>query len=99
MSAHPSEWTLRRLHAGEIPGPERQRLQAHVSSCAECHEVMKGLEANQVRFEEEVPFGRFAAGVEAVQAAARRAWDSAGGKGQAMSTLGVEAHWFLLRKP
>ncbi|QRK04874.1 ACP synthase [Archangium violaceum] len=64
MSGHPSEWTLRRLHAGELPGPETQQAQAHVSSCPECHEVMKGLEADQTRFEEEVPFERFAAGVE-----------------------------------
>ncbi|WP_306818141.1 zf-HC2 domain-containing protein [Archangium lipolyticum] len=71
MSAHPSEWTLRRLHAGELPGPEIQRVRAHVSSCAECDEIMKGLEANQVRFEEEVPFERFAAGV-----GARRAWEA-----------------------
>ncbi|WNG36994.1 ACP synthase [Archangium violaceum] len=64
MSAHPSEWTLRRLHAGELPGPETQQAQAHVSSCAECREVMKGFETNQARFQEEVPFDRFEAGVE-----------------------------------
>ncbi|WNG26228.1 ACP synthase [Cystobacter fuscus] len=64
MSTHPLEWTLRRLHAGELPGPETQQLQVHVSSCAECHEVMKGLEADQTRFEQEVPFERFAANVE-----------------------------------
>ncbi|EPX56973.1 hypothetical protein D187_006727 [Cystobacter fuscus DSM 2262] len=64
MSTHPLEWTLRRLHAGELPGPETQQIQAHVSSCAECHEVMKGLEADQARFEAEVPFDRFAANVE-----------------------------------
>ncbi|ATB27216.1 ACP synthase [Melittangium boletus] len=61
MSTHPSAWTLRRLHAGEHPGPWPQ---GHVFSCAECHHVMKGLEANQARFEAEVPFERFAAGVE-----------------------------------
>jgi hypothetical protein len=64
MSTHPSEWTLRRLHARELPGPDAQEFQAHVSSCAECHEVLKGLEAEQARFEEEVPFDRFAADVE-----------------------------------
>lgn len=39
--------------------------------------------------------------VEAVQAAARRAWEAAGSKVEVMSTLGVEGeeiHW-LLRKP
>ncbi|OJH38809.1 ACP synthase [Cystobacter ferrugineus] len=64
MSTHPSEWTLRRLHARELPGPESQQAWEHVSSCTECREVMKGLEADQARFEEEVPFDRFAAEVE-----------------------------------
>lgn len=64
MSAHLSEWTLRRLHAGELPGKESQWAQAHVSGCLECQETMKGLEADQARFESEVPFERFAAGVE-----------------------------------
>jgi hypothetical protein len=64
MSAHLSEWTLRRLHAGELPGKESQHARAHVSACAECHGVMKGLEADQDRFEAQVPFNRFAAGVE-----------------------------------
>jgi hypothetical protein len=39
--------------------------------------------------------------VEAVRTAARKAWEAAGGKVAAMTTLGVEGeetHW-LLRKP
>ncbi|PTL82559.1 zf-HC2 domain-containing protein [Vitiosangium sp. GDMCC 1.1324] len=64
MSAHLSEWTLRRLHAGELPGAESQQARAHVAACAECHGVLKGLESDQARFEAEVPFDRFAAGVE-----------------------------------
>ncbi|HYO52802.1 ACP synthase [Archangium sp.] len=64
MSAHLSEWTVRRLHAGELPGKESQQARAHLSACAECHGVMKGLEADQDRFEARVPFERFAAGVE-----------------------------------
>jgi hypothetical protein len=66
MSAHLSEWTLRRLHAGELPGKEAEQARAHVSGCAECQELVKGLEANQARFEAEVPFERFEAGVERV---------------------------------
>ena len=64
MSAHLSEWTLRRLHAGELPGKEAEQAQAHVSGCAECQELVKGLEADQARFEAQVPFERFEAGVE-----------------------------------
>ncbi|HZH18537.1 MAG TPA: ACP synthase [Archangium sp.] len=66
MSAHLSEWTLRRLHAGELPGKESEQAREHVSGCAECQRILKGLEANQARFEAEVPFERFEAGVERV---------------------------------
>ncbi len=64
MSAHLSEWTLRRLHAGELPGKEAQHARAHVAACEECQAVVKGLEADQARFEAEVPYERFEAGVE-----------------------------------
>jgi hypothetical protein len=64
MSAHVTEWTLRRLHAGELAGAESQEAQAHVSACVRCQGVLKGLEANQARFEAEIPFERFADGVE-----------------------------------
>ncbi len=71
MSAHLSEWTLRRLHVGELPGAEALAAQAHVSACQECREVMRGFSEAQARFEAEVPFERFAAGVER-KAAPRR---------------------------
>lgn len=64
MSAHLSEWTLRRLHAGELPGKEAQQAQEHVSGCAGCQRILEGLEADQARFEAEVPFERVEAGVE-----------------------------------
>jgi hypothetical protein len=64
MSAHLSKWTLRRLHAGELPEAEAPRARAHVSTCAECHEVVNGLKGEQARFEAAIPFERFEAGVE-----------------------------------
>ncbi|OJH38291.1 ACP synthase [Cystobacter ferrugineus] len=64
MSAHLAEWTLRRLRAGELPGGEAQQARSHVATCAECQRVLHGLEEEQARFEAQVPFERFAAGVE-----------------------------------
>jgi hypothetical protein len=64
MSAHLSEWTLRRLHVGELSGSEALPARAHVSGCRECREVMRDFAEAQARFEAEVPFERFAAGVE-----------------------------------
>lgn len=64
MSAHLSEWTLRRLHTGELPGEEAARAHAHVAGCEPCQGVLAGFVQEQRRFEVEVPFERFASGVE-----------------------------------
>lgn len=74
MSAHESEWTLRRLSAGELAATEAARVQAHAAACEPCARALRGLQEAQARFEEEVPFERFEAGVEQ---ALRRQQDSA----------------------
>jgi Domain of unknown function (DUF4384) len=58
---HPGALTLRRLHAGEAVGAD---VQAHASTCAECQARLKTFTEEQQRFEEGIPFERFAAGVE-----------------------------------
>jgi hypothetical protein len=63
-SEHPSEWTLRRLHAGELPTAEATQTRTHAASCERCGTVLREAEEAQRRFEAEVPFERFAAGVE-----------------------------------
>jgi hypothetical protein len=63
MSAHESEWTLRRLQAGELAASEAARARAHAASCGACGTVLRGIEDDQARFEAEVPFERFEAGV------------------------------------
>lgn len=80
MSAHISEWTLRRLHAGELPAAETTQARAHVARCATCGAVLKALVDAQARFEADVPFEHFAAQVERaaerLQAPARpRRWE------------------------
>ena len=64
MSAHESEWTLRRLHAGELAAAEAARAQAHAAGCETCAQALRGFDDAQARFEAEVPFERFEAGVE-----------------------------------
>lgn len=59
MSAHESEWTLRRLHAGELASPEATRASAHAAGCDTCGAVLRGLESNQQGFEAAIPFERF----------------------------------------
>lgn len=64
MSAHESEWTLRRLQAGELAASEAARARAHAADCGACGTMLRGLEDTQARFEAEVSFERFEAGVE-----------------------------------
>ena len=67
MSAHPTEWTLRRLRAGELAGAEHHAAQAHVADCTRCADRLQSLNDEQASFEARLPFERFEAGVERAQ--------------------------------
>jgi hypothetical protein len=58
---HPGALTLRRLRAGEAV---EEATRAHVAACARCTTALGALDAEQAQFELELPFERFAAGVE-----------------------------------
>ncbi|RKH36341.1 DUF4384 domain-containing protein [Corallococcus praedator] len=75
MSAHESNWTLRRLHVGELLAPEALRAREHAEACEACGAVLRSLTNEQTAFEAEVPFERFEAGVE--RSLARQARTSA----------------------
>lgn len=72
LSEHPTEWTLRRLHAGELPVAEATRARTHAASCEQCGAVLRGAEEAQRQFEAEVPFERFEAGVKQAGEKARK---------------------------
>jgi hypothetical protein len=58
---HLGELALRRHRAGEaLPGDAG----AHIAACAECRARERALDDEQRRFEQEISFDRFAAGVE-----------------------------------
>lgn len=61
QTGHLSELHLRRLFAGEPLDPARLQ---HSHSCDECKSRLKGLGEEHRRFEQAIPFERFAAGVE-----------------------------------
>jgi len=56
---HVGELALRRLRAGEALADA-----AHAAACADCRARGKALDEEQRRFEQEISFDRFAAGVE-----------------------------------
>ncbi|WP_224246276.1 DUF4384 domain-containing protein [Hyalangium gracile] len=72
LSEHPTEWTLRRLHAGELATDEAIRARTHAASCERCGAVLREAEEAQHKFESELPFERFEAGVKQAEEKARR---------------------------
>lgn len=64
--SHPGELTLRRVLAGELSEP-------HLAGCGACQQRLTALREEQRRFEAELPFERFAAGVEKAARQQRRA--------------------------
>ncbi len=74
--AHIGELELRRVRAGETLGSRGSAIEAHAVSCAECKARLRALDDEQRRFEDQISFDRFAAGVEraarGVSAAPRR---------------------------
>jgi len=60
-AGHVGELALRRLRAGEAVGDD---VAAHAAACPECRARAKALDDEQRRFERDISFDRFAAGVE-----------------------------------
>lgn len=61
---HVGELRLRRFRADELPGEARAAVAAHVEGCATCRARLRSLDDEQRQFEREIPFERFAGGVE-----------------------------------
>ena len=64
VNEHIGELTLRRRRAGEALGLDAEAIEAHATSCADCRARIRALDDEQRRFEQEISFDRFAAGVE-----------------------------------
>ena len=69
---HIKELALRRFWTGELPAPEKPAVEAHTAACARCRARLKELGDEQRRFEQEISFDRFAAGVERAARTPRR---------------------------
>jgi hypothetical protein len=70
---HIGELTLRRRRAGEALGADGPAIEAHASSCPDCRARIRALDDEQRRFEQEISFDRFAAGVERAARSASKA--------------------------
>jgi hypothetical protein len=61
---HPGELELRRRRAGELTSAGLVAIDEHVAVCPACRARLRALDDEQRRFEENISFDRFAAGVE-----------------------------------
>jgi len=77
-SSHVAELALRCYRAGEFAAEACAEVDRHLASCAACRAKMRVLVEEQRSFEREIPFERFAGGVERAQSVPRqrprRAW-------------------------
>ncbi len=72
-AGHPGELELRRRRAGELTSAAMLAIDEHVATCPACRLRLRALDDEQRRFETEISFDRFAAGVErAARVPARR---------------------------
>jgi hypothetical protein len=70
---HIGELLLRRRRAGEALGADGPAVEAHAASCPDCRARIRALDEEQRRFEQEISFDRFAAGVERAARGASKA--------------------------
>jgi len=61
---HAGDLMLRRHRAGELPSQEAAAIEAHATGCPTCRGRLREVDDEQRRFEQEISFDRFAAGVE-----------------------------------
>jgi hypothetical protein len=62
--SHVGELTLRRFYAGELSAEKSAEMDQHISGCALCRAKLRHLAEERRDFQREVPFERFAGGVE-----------------------------------
>jgi hypothetical protein len=88
---HIKEMALRRFWAGELAPPERPAIEAHTAACPRCRARLKEISDEQRRFEQEISYDRFAAGVERAVRTPRRVTAPS----RALSVSGPTMRWFF----
>jgi hypothetical protein len=67
-----SSMRVRRLLAGELAGPEKERLETHLAECARCQKTVRELHEEGQVLRRDLPFPAFAAGVAEKMAEQRK---------------------------
>jgi hypothetical protein len=58
------ELRLRRFRLGELASADREEISRHTTDCSPCRARLRSLDEEQRQFERDIPFERFAGGVE-----------------------------------
>jgi hypothetical protein len=61
---HVGELKLRRFRTGELSGEAHEEIARHTADCGSCRTKLRQLQEEERAFEREIPFDRFAGGVE-----------------------------------
>jgi hypothetical protein len=69
---HLAEIALRRYRAGELANAQCAETDHHLAGCAPCRSKLRVLVEEERAFQQEIPFERFAGGVERAQRVPRR---------------------------
>jgi hypothetical protein len=94
---HPGEHGLRRFHVGEFSAAERSLIEQHLGDCGPCRARLGALGEEQRAFEKEIPFGRFAGGVERARRVPRPSRHRPWFFGLGLSTLAAAAVLVMAR--
>jgi hypothetical protein len=95
-----SAMRVRRLLAGELSGVEKDRVEAHLASCARCAAVQGEIAAEREALRRDVPFPVFAAGVaEKLAEKPRRSWTARWAPLAAAASVALIAGAGLMMRP
>jgi hypothetical protein len=64
FTLHVGDLRLRRFRAGEFSGEMHEEIARHTAECGSCRAKLRFLQEEQRQFERDIPFERFAGGVE-----------------------------------
>ena len=94
---HVGELRLRRFRAGEFSGETHEEIARHTAECGSCRAQLRLLQEEQRQFERDIPFERFAGGVERAcrvpRPRPRRGWAMGGGLGLLAAAAVVVLLW------
>lgn len=94
---HVGDLRLRRFRAGEFSGEAHEAIARHTSECGSCRSQLRLLQEEQRQFERDIPFERFAGGVERACRVPRprpkRRWAMGGAFGLVAAAAAVVLLW------